>query len=348
MNDKNHWKHAIIFRGIKADLFESLAEVGELKHFAKDSFIIKEGDKGKDFFVVEEGVLIVRKAEKNIAEKKLSDHFGLMAVIEDTVRSADIVAGTDCKLMSFNWEMLKKEFPVEFTELILTNHLKGLQKNIRDMNQTLITTLMSNEKLIDQVSSIREKISSDLHDDVGSILAGLSMQSELLLMQGMDQMNGILTQLGNSSKEAMTRLRDIVWVVDSRKDKFENLFLRMRDFTFQILSEDRFTTSFNLNEIEKEKFIKPEIRENIYFIFKEALTNIVKHSNGDQVHIEIKETDDFLILSISDNGTNREQSLSDGLGLNNMKTRAQRIDGILEFDIEKEFKIKLSIPLSTD
>lgn len=347
MKDIKHWKQAIIFRGIKADFLETLAEIGTLKHFAKGTFIIKEGDKGKDFFVVEEGILIVRKAEKNIAEKKLSDHFGLMAVIEDTVRSADIVAGTDCKLMIFNWEMLKKSFPVEFTELILTNHLKGLQKNIRDMNQTLITTLMSNEKLIDQVSSIREKISSDLHDDVGSILAGLSMQSELLLMQGMDQMNGILTQLGNSSKEAMSRLRDIVWVVDSRKDKFENLFMRMQDFTFQILSEDRFVTSFNLNEIEKEKFIKPEIRENIYFFFKEALTNIVKHSNGDQVHIDIKETNDYLILTISDNGSKRDESNSDGLGLNNMQTRAQRINGILDFETEEDFKIKLSIPLTT-
>ncbi len=348
MNEKNHWKHAIIFRGIESDLLDSLSEIGELKHFAKDSFIIKEGEKGKDFYIVEEGVLIVRKADKNIAEKKLSDHFGLMAVIEDTVRSADIVAGTDCKLMIFNWEMLKKKFPIEFTELMLTNHLKGLQKNIRDMNQTLITTLMSNEKLIDQVSSIREKISSDLHDDVGSILAGLSMQSELLLMQGMDQMNGILTQLGNSSKEAMTRLRDIVWVVDSRKDRFENLFLRMRDFTFQILSEERFETSFDLDEIDKEKFIKPEIRENIYFIFKEALTNIVKHSNGDKVHIEIKERDNYLVLTISDNGKKRHQSSSDGLGLNNMKTRAQRINGILKFDTDNDFKIQLSIPLSAD
>ena len=346
MEKKIHWKKAIIFHGIKEDLLETIAEIGEIKHFAKDRFIIREGDKGKEFFIVEEGVLVVRKAGKNIAEKKLADHFGLMGVIEDTIRSADVVAGTDCKVMIINWELLKSKFSIELREVILSNHLKGLQKNLRDMNQTLIRTLVSNEKLIDQVSSIREKISSDLHDDVGSILAGLSMQSELLLMQGMDQMNGILTQLGNSSKEAMTRLRDIVWVVDSRKDKYENLFLRMRDFTFQILPEERFTTHFKLDEIEKEKFIKPEIRENIYFIFKEALTNIVKHSNGDQVNIEIKEKSDYLMLSISDNGTKRNPSFSDGLGMNNMKTRADRINGTIEFKFDRAFQINLRIPLT--
>lgn len=312
--------------------------------YNKESLVISEGEAGDSFFIVDQGTLRVEKGGHKLAEKKEGDHFGLMAVFEDTSRSADIVTTTACTLAEFNWKDLSVNISDTVYQKIITNHFKDLQENLRHMNTVLVSALVKNEGLIDQVYGIREKLSSDLHDDVGTLLAGLSMQSELLIIQGVEQMNGLLEEVGNMSKEAMERLRDIVWAVDSRKDKYQNLIFKMRDFAAIILSRDQFTTHFDCEGIDEQSIIKPSHREQLYFIFKEALHNIAKHSNGDEVWISLRRADE-LILNIKDNGTKRDQQSTDGLGLSNIQMRADKIGAKLAVDAGEMFEVRVGIPV---
>jgi len=169
------------------------------------------------------------------------------------------------------------------------------------------------------------------------------MQSELLILQGVEHSKGLLEEVGDMSKEAMKRLRDIVWAVDSRNNKYENLIDKMRDFASIILMHDQFTTQFDCVGIDETSPIDLTKREHIYFIFKEALHNIVKHSNGDRVWIEFKKAGGELSLSIKDNGTNRTTVLSDGSGLRNMKMRAGKIGAELEVSDEEMFGVRVVV-----
>ncbi len=190
---------------------------------------------------------------------------------------------------------------------------------------------------------IRTTISADLHDDVGSLLAGLSMKSELMAMGVKEIESESLLKISEMAREAMERMRDTVWAIDSRKDKYENLTDRMRSFADQNLPEKGFKYHFILEGLEAKSFISPLIRQNLYLILKEAITNIVKHSDGNEVEIKLKKVNDDLNLNIKDNGRKKDKLPTDGLGLSNMKARARKIGGSLQVFYNEGFSLNLQL-----
>jgi len=193
------------------------------------------------------------------------------------------------------------------------------------------------------LAELRTKISSDLHDDVGTILSGLAMQSQVLTYSAKEEQKESLMEVSNMSRDAMEHMRDIVWAMDSRKDKFENLVDRMRAFAEKNLALKNMTHEFTIVDIDTKKFIDPEKRQTIYLIFKEAITNIIKHCEGNHVIIKFAYEKNRLHLSIHDNGPEKENCNSDGLGLSNMKMRAEKIGGKLITKYENGFVVDLIV-----
>jgi ligand-binding sensor domain-containing protein/two-component sensor histidine kinase len=192
---------------------------------------------------------------------------------------------------------------------------------------------------IQDLEAIRIGISSNLHDDVGTILSGLAMQSEMLALTTNKAQKEPLLEIRDMSHEAMERMRDTVWAIDSRKDKFENLIDRMRAFTEKSLNLKHIKHNFSIEVEDPKAFISPEVRQNLYLILKEAITNICKHSNATQVRVIFRNQRNNLYLEISDNGTIQKPSNSDGLGLNNMLMRATKIGARLRIDKTNGFRV---------
>lgn len=193
------------------------------------------------------------------------------------------------------------------------------------------------------LADLRTKISSDLHDDVGTLLSGLAMQSQILTYTAKEEQKEPLNEISNMSRDAMESMRDTVWAMDSRKDKYENLIDRMRDFAEKNLAAKNMTHEFIIAAADTKKFINPDMRQAIYLIFKEAITNIIKHSDGKHVVIHFTEERNKTTLRIADNGTSQPTSFSDGLGLSNMKMRAEKIGGTLVTKYENGFVVELQV-----
>ncbi len=202
-----------------------------------------------------------------------------------------------------------------------------------------------NQKLKRQkdLANLRTKISSDLHDDVGTILSGLAMQSQMLTFSAKPEQKEPLLEISNMSRDAMEHMRDTVWAMDSRKDKYENLIDRMRAFAEKNLALKNMTHQFEITNVDAKRFIDPEKRQAIYLIFKEAITNIIKHSNGNNVTIHFSSEKNKTTLTIKDNGNQQAASNSDGLGMSNMKMRAEKIGGTLNTKYDNGFTVELVI-----
>lgn len=194
------------------------------------------------------------------------------------------------------------------------------------------------------LESIRTRISSDLHDDVGSILSGLAMQSQMLALTAQDNQKQPLIEISDMSHEAMDRMRDTVWAIDSRKDKYENLIDRMRAFAERNLNLKQITHQFEVTAEDARRFIDPQKRQNIYLIFKEAISNICKHSDATHVTIHFRQSKNGLYLLIHDNGSDQQKAVnSDGLGLKNMHMRAGQMGGTVAAHYENGFKVELTL-----
>ena len=194
---------------------------------------------------------------------------------------------------------------------------------------------------------VRTKLSSDLHDEVSGLLAGIAMQSELLEMVTTDnQSKSKLSNITKISRSAMSRMSDVIWSIDSRKDSVEDLLARMSEHTMDILDPLGINWQMDIKNINPNKKMPVLLRENLYFIYKEAINNIGKHANTFNVKISFGNENKLFKLSIHNDGEAKkksEKSSKKGQGTANMKMRAKKINATLTKQTEQGFRVLLSM-----
>jgi ligand-binding sensor domain-containing protein len=195
-----------------------------------------------------------------------------------------------------------------------------------------------------EMEEMRTQIASDLHDEVGSMLSGLAMQSELLLY-GEEIKNATrLENIALISRSVIGKMRDLVWSIDSRRDSFESLTDRMQEQAADMLQPIDIGYSFKFEEILSSKKISVLVRQQLFLIFNEALTNIVRHSNASRVQILIGNFGNEFILSVHDNGTQNGANLkTSGMGKSNMEMRAKKLGASIQFNSDYGYEVRLSM-----
>lgn len=175
---------------------------------------------------------------------------------------------------------------------------------------------------------LRGKISRDLHDEVGGLLTGISMQADLLRLRAEEQ--PAVGAIGEHSRQATQMMDDIIWAVDARNNDQESLVDRMKYVARQLLEPREIEIVFELDQGERK--IAQTVRQNLYLIFKEAIHNILKHSNATSVRIGLYFTVGSIVLYVQDNGTKTEsqQVLRKGNGVRNLQLRASQIGAHLQ------------------
>ena len=153
-----------------------------------------------------------------------------------------------------------------------------------------------------------------------------------------------VNQAANKSTES---IRDIVWFINPMSDRQGDLISRLKETANSMLANIEF--NFVSPETESVKKINPEVKRNIYLIFKEILNNIIKHSHASQINIRIKEDVTNLSIKVEDNGVGFEEStVKKGNGLLNLRSRAKQINGKLDIitSLGKGAKITLHLNIT--
>lgn len=186
---------------------------------------------------------------------------------------------------------------------------------------------------------LRLQISSDLHDEVGSILTAVGMQAELLQLKNNSKQPELL-QIAETSRKAVSNMRDVIWSIDTRNDSVKDLIDRMHEYLSSLFDASSTNYNFSKNVANPDQTIDLITRQNTYLIFKEAVNNIAKHANATNVHIDLNITANHIRLEITNNGQAKPIEKR-GMGLNNMEMRAQKMKAILIVDAENSYKLVL-------
>jgi len=123
---------------------------------------------------------------------------------------------------------------------------------------------------------LRTAIASDLHDEIGSTLTRISLNSELFSYKDVDRL--VMEKISDDSKKALSSISDIIWSVDSRNDNNEDLVLRMKDHAHKML-EDIAELHYSVSGITSTANLPQTLRQNVYLIYKEAINNIIRHNH---------------------------------------------------------------------
>lgn len=185
-----------------------------------------------------------------------------------------------------------------------------------------------------KMETLRSKIASDLHDDIGSTLSSISIFSQMARHES-KEIVPMLEQIGEYSRKMLESMADIVWTINPENDNFEKIILRMRSFAFEMLGAKNIDFDFNAEESLNTLKLKMEVRKNLFLIFKEATNNLVKYAEADQASFSITSSKNILTVLIRDNGKGFDLNKQlFGNGLKNMKNRALEIGA--QFLIESE------------
>ena len=194
---------------------------------------------------------------------------------------------------------------------------------------------------------IRNKIASDLHDDIGSTLNSISIFSEVAKKDS-SRRDHALNMIGESSRKIIESMSDIVWTINPENDSFDKIIFRMRSHAHNLLKAKKIDCTFRADESLNELKLKMEIRRNLYLIFKEALNNLVKYSNAARASVLVSHQNKSVTFIIRDDGVGFDSTIEhSGNGLSNMKQRAAEIGAMLliESAASKGTSIEINLKL---
>ena len=175
-----------------------------------------------------------------------------------------------------------------------------------------------------RIQQIRNRISADMHDEIGSTLSSITFYSQALLLQTAEKkQKDVLQKIKENAQQVQEGLSDIVWSVKASLDKIENVFARMHSFGSELLESKGISLHFEQDETLNAAKLDMVKRKNFYLIFKEAVNNAAKYAHCKNLWVQINGEEGRIKMVIKDDGRGFDpQQAKQGNGLSNMQARA--------------------------
>lgn len=235
----------------------------------------------------------------------------------------------------------------EYNELRDSSTKMSLQLEEKNQN------LLKNQDYEINLATLNERnrISKEIHDNIGHLLSRSLLQVGALLVVSKEEIvREGLTDLKDSLSAGMDQIRSSIHnMYDESVDLYVQIENLVKDFTFCAISYDY--------DIKNPPNI--QLKHSLIAITKEALSNIIRHSNATKVRITLREHPAMYQLVIQDNGTIdkqkqtvlkdafENQKFSDGMGLHNIYDRVKSFDGNVNVTVENGYKLFITIPKKT-
>jgi signal transduction histidine kinase len=197
----------------------------------------------------------------------------------------------------------------------------------------------------------RNRISRDMHDDLGSGLTKIAIMSEVVKKQihEPEKARQQLENISESSRELVDSLQDIIWILNPRNDTLESLAAYIREYALKFFEPLGVDIQFNYSEDFPVIKLSEEVRRNIFLVIKESFNNIGKHAWCNKIEMAIEQQVSLITLTIKDDGRgfdiNKVRLF--GNGLVNMQNRIEQVGGKYTIISEpgKGTKTKIEIPV---
>jgi signal transduction histidine kinase len=218
--------------------------------------------------------------------------------------------------------------------------ITSLRRQVEERSLQLSTEIKSRERAEHHraLEEERARIAHDLHDDLGSGITEMSMLvARMKKTYTPDEMsNRYLDQVHEKAQEMVAALDEIVWAMNPRHNVLGSLV------SYFSLYADRFLGLANICwRLESppglaDRAVDWRHRHQLFLAFKEALTNVVRHSHATEVRLSIQIEQEQLRITIADNGRGfaPDSATEEMDGMNNMRTRIEKLGGKFEFTSE--------------
>ncbi|SEM55534.1 two-component system, NarL family, sensor histidine kinase DesK [Chryseobacterium taichungense] len=210
--------------------------------------------------------------------------------------------------------------------------LKEKQLKESEYQNQLLQKELEKQKSIEKE---RERISHDMHDDLGAGISALKLQAEFLKQRAEDDnLKNDIDELLKTSEEMNISMREMLWSLNAGNDTLGSFIDYSKMYAQNFLKKTKILVITESENIIEETAISTEQRRNLFLCLKEALNNAYKHSQSNQITLSFIQNNHEFMMKISDNGIGISNERPEGNGLRNMKRRMQEQNGHCDITTE--------------
>ncbi len=193
----------------------------------------------------------------------------------------------------------------------------------------LVYRYYQNQKLA--VSKMRQKISQDLHDDIGASLSSLQIYgaiAEQSINTDPGKALDMIHKISNQSKDIMENMGDIVWSMKNNSISTTSIETKIKNYSAELLQDKNIELTCIIHPDAEGALENMKARRNILLIVKEVLNNIAKYSKATNASLHMYPEGRNCVLQITDNGIGFDKAKqSSGNGLKNILARCEELKG---------------------
>ena len=192
----------------------------------------------------------------------------------------------------------------------------------------------------------RERISADMHDELGSGMTAIRLMSEIARNKMRNEIPVEIEKISQSADEVLNKMNAIIWSMNSGNDTMDNLVSYIRSYALEYFDNTPVQCAVDTPEKIEPMELTGDKRRNIFLCIKETLNNTLKHSKAKEVKIDFFIHKD-LVIKIADNGIGIDmQNIRQfGNGLKNIARRMEGIGGTYQIKNDHGTTTLLTLPL---
>lgn len=192
----------------------------------------------------------------------------------------------------------------------------------------------------------RERISTDMHDELGSGMTAIRLMSEIARNKMKENTPVEIDRISQSANDVLNKMNAIIWSMNSGNDTLDNLVYYIRAYSLEYFENTPIQCKVNTPDHIPPTEISGDKRRNTFLCVKETLNNALKHSEATQITIDIH-FNHRLVITITDNGKgiDMEHLRQFGNGLKNIAHRMGSIGGIFKIENRNGTITTLELPV---
>ena len=186
-----------------------------------------------------------------------------------------------------------------------------------------------------EVDKERQRISREMHDDIGAGLTQITLMSESVMNKtGNSQKE--LEDIASTSRKLVSSMSEIIWSLNPENKTLEQLTAYLREQLNKQLEYSGINYDIELPDESKKVLLTNEQLRSILLTTKEIVNNAIKYSGAKNISIKMTLNKSMLACTVEDDGQGFDIGKSyTGNGLKNMRHRIEELGGLLEINSEK-------------
>ncbi len=192
----------------------------------------------------------------------------------------------------------------------------------------------------------RERISADMHDELGSGMTAIRLMSEIARNKMKESTPVEIEKISHSADEVLNKMNAIIWSMNSGNDTIDNLVSYIRAYALEYFENTPINCKISTPDQIEPTELSGDKRRNIFLSVKETLNNVLKHSKADEVQISFVISEE-LNIKIKDNGIgiDLQKIRQFGNGLKNIAKRIESIGGTYRIENKEGTMSTFRLPL---